>query len=325
VDRRTLLIGIPALAALGGVGAIVATIANKGSGKSGSTAGASPAASISQAAAAGQFPTATIIVRLDTGGNWPSASHSAIYSIDPGSGQRTVLADTGFDILPQWSHDRTKIAFTRRAGTKWQALTMDPDGRNPQLVTDRLTGGRVAWSRDNKRLCYVGKVGNQSQLFAITIGDTNSTQLTSTKVAIDDPVWAPHDNLVAFWSAQSGLPQIYLLQPDQPDAPWKQLTSGTASAVDPSWSPDGKLIAYTRTTEPAKSDIWVMNADGTGQRALTSGPDRDMDPTWSPEGSWVAFTRGTLDAPRIFAIRADGTGLRQVTVGNVREGHPSWS
>jgi molecular chaperone DnaK len=329
VDRRTLLIGIPALAALGGVGAIAASIANKDkgsdSGVSASGGKASPSASATQAAAAGQFPTDTMLVRLDTGGSWPSASNSAIYSTAPGSGQRTLLAGSGFDILPQWSHDRSKIAFTRRSGNKWQALTMDRDGGNQRLVTDRLNGGRVAWSRDDKQLCYVGNVGKQPQLFAITIGDGKSTQLTTTNVAIDDPVWAPNGSLVAFWSAQDGLPQIFLLRPDQPGAPWTQLTSGSASAVDPTWSPDGKLIAYTRTTEPAKSDIWVMNMDGTGQRALTSGADRDMDPTWSPNGSWIAFTRGTLDAPRIFAVRVDGTGLRQVTVGNVREGHPSWS
>jgi hypothetical protein len=47
---------------------------------------------------------------------------------------------------------------------------------------------------------------------------------------------------------------------------------------------------------PVESDIWVINADGTGRMALTSGGFRNMRPTWASDGR-VYFTsnRGGLD------------------------------
>jgi TolB protein len=47
--------------------------------------------------------------------------------------------------------------------------------------------------------------------------------------------------------------------------------------AQPSWSPDGQKIAFQKQT-----DIYVMNADGSGQRKLTRGGRRDSQPVWSP-------------------------------------------
>ena len=42
------------------------------------------------------------------------------------------------------------------------------------------------------------------------------------------------------------------------------------------WSPDGTKIAFDRTGASAFGDIWVMNADGSGQKRLTSSPGRRL-------------------------------------------------
>ena len=63
-----------------------------------------------------------------------------------------------------------------------------------------------------------------------------------------------------------------------------RLTHSPASEFDPSWSPDGTRIVY-RSDRGDESAIWVMNADGTGQRRVTAG----LSPAWSPDGSSIAF------------------------------------
>lgn len=86
------------------------------------------------------------------------------------------------------------------------------------------------------------------------------------------------NGLIAY--AQHG--DIKTIEPDGSD-----LTVLTADGHNsgPTWSPDGARIAYVHA-----HDLWIMNADGTGQVALTSkGRVSPGGPSWSPDGTQLAF------------------------------------
>jgi TolB protein len=72
---------------------------------------------------------------------------------------------------------------------------------------------------------------------------------------------------------------------DADGADLTQLTRAPYPEFDPSWSPDGTEIAF-RSERSGEPEIWIMNADGTGQRRLTDG----LSPAWSPDGSLIAFS-----------------------------------
>jgi Tol biopolymer transport system component len=135
-------------------------------------------------------------------------------------------------------------------------------------------------------------------------------------------------------------PGIYTVNPD--GSGLMHLGAGTA----PAWSPDGTRIAFIRGGQ-----VWVMNADGSGQQSLgqpggdvawspdgtklvtsglfvmnADGSDRhqitfgaDGAPAWSPDGYTIIFSRPTPDdyilplVNRIWAVNPDGTNLRQIT------------
>jgi Tol biopolymer transport system component len=62
------------------------------------------------------------------------------------------------------------------------------------------------------------------------------------------------------------------------------------------------------------SEIYLMNADGTGQTPLTNSPDWKTQPTWSPDGRQIAFlTQNGGSFCSIYVMNADGTNIRQVT------------
>jgi Tol biopolymer transport system component len=84
-----------------------------------------------------------------------------------------------------------------------------------------------------------------------------------------------------------------------------QLTEDPAD-TEPSFSADGHLIAFAR-----EGDVFVMRADGSGQKQLTHGGELDSRPVVSPNGRIVLFER-----------RLVASGPRDLLTVNVNGGDP---
>ena len=85
-----------------------------------------------------------------------------------------------------------------------------------------------------------------------------------------------------------------------------------AVASTPAMAKDVLLI---NRIGPTKSDLYVANADGSGEHKLIDSPGFDYSARFSEDGQWIVFTseragRGESD---IYRVRADGTGLERLT------------
>jgi dipeptidyl aminopeptidase/acylaminoacyl peptidase len=59
-----------------------------------------------------------------------------------------------------------------------------------------------------------------------------------------------------------------------------------------------------------RSEIYVMNSDGTNQTRLTNNSATDYEPTFSPDGSKIAFTSNRDGNDEIYVMNSDGTNQR---------------
>lgn len=124
--------------------------------------------------------------------------------------------------------------------------------------------------------------------------------------------------------------------------PAHALTSGAYDDTYPTWSPNHTRIAFYRSTRAtggpttltglaAGTTIWLMNADGSGQKKLKTGVTLagEGGPTWSPDGKRIVFTGASPDGKTtdLYSIETSGTGLVELTANpdGTRSDYPSWS
>jgi Tol biopolymer transport system component len=114
----------------------------------------------------------------------------------------------------------------------------------------------------------------------------------------------------------------------------RRLTSAAGYDAEGAYSPDGSKIVFCsiRDAYPTNKlsdaerkrfgadpsyfgEIYIMNADGSGQTRLTRSPGYDGGPFFSPDGKRIVWRRfdesGTI--ADVFTMNVDGTDVRQVT------------
>ncbi|HEX7121731.1 MAG TPA: S9 family peptidase [Gemmatimonadaceae bacterium] len=85
-------------------------------------------------------------------------------------------------------------------------------------------------------------------------------------------------------------------------------------------SPDGQRVVFEVATAVMEEDrsawvpqIWIANADGTGQRQLTYGPDPSRAPAWSPDGRWIAFLSTRNGKTNVYRLPLGGGESERLT------------
>ncbi|MDP1547353.1 MAG: protein kinase [Anaerolineales bacterium] len=136
---------------------------------------------------------------------------------------------------------------------------------------------------------------------------------------------------IAYVSARSGLPQIYLVDVNGESA--SQITDIPTGACQPSWAPDGQRLVFISPCKAqediySNTSLYIINADGSGLTALESSPGGNFDPAWSPDGSTIAFTSLRTGQMEVFTINvASQNSITQITKGaqKVESRMPAWS
>jgi len=106
------------------------------------------------------------------------------------------------------------------------------------------------------------------------------------------------------------LSNIYVAKADNPSRA-VQVTPGSGRYFDLAWAPDGRILYASDATGSA--DLWIMNADGTGQRQITSHAGRNYAPVASPDSRSVAFHSNRTGNWQVWRTNMDGTEPKQLS------------
>ncbi len=79
-----------------------------------------------------------------------------------------------------------------------------------------------------------------------------------------------------------------------------QLTNNEWEDSAACWSPDGQWIAFQREDPSGNRDIWLIRADGSGERNLTNTSDhREQHPRFMPDGRSILFDGNRESAGKV--------------------------
>ena len=84
--------------------------------------------------------------------------------------------------------------------------------------------------------------------------------------------------------------------------------STNGSDIPPLDGSGGDVIAFCSNRD-GNNEIYLINADGSGERRLTNTPGDEWSPVWSPDGSQLVFHSNNDGNDDLYLINIDGTNL----------------
>ncbi len=233
-----------------------------------------------------------------------------------GSGA-TRLTDTRADEgYPWWSPDGRTITFDSDRDGGFDIWAMDADGSNVRRLTRHDARDVAAsWSPDGRRIAFMSDRTGGFDVWVMDANGMNETRVTETGTAWF-PVYSPDGGRLAFHVGRD----VHTM--DASGGPLTRLTADPANGMYPSWSPEGERIAFM-SWRNGRTEIFVMNSDGSGQRRLVSMSSGDaIDPRWSPDGGTIVFVHlpaGMQGEERaIWRVDVDGGNLRRLSPAEPR-------
>jgi TolB protein len=241
---------------------------------------------------------------------WSPEGKRIVYAAGRASGQLYVMRADGtrarrvthdrWDYnYPAWSPTGRRIAFYRERGngSGYGIWAMNVNGTDPRRLTDIPSDTSPTWSPDGSMIAFqrfVAGIGIAVWLMDADGGNQRQLTMPHTTSSREQndwrPDWSPNGDWIVFER------QFYERECDPNDCArtsdiFVTRSDGTSlrrltksgNNREPRWSPDGRRIVFASTRARKQrdfGDIYVMNANGTGQTRLTKGFFSSDQPDW---------------------------------------------
>jgi TolB protein len=186
-----------------------------------------------------------------------------------------------------------RITFLSERNGNREIYSMDSDGSAQTNLSQSPADEKAhAWSPDGTKIAFLRQ--NDDHLYVMNADGTGVSQLTADDfqhLHNTNLSWSPDGTKIAYISGDDSAHYLSVINADGTNRRRLRETGGTF--LDVAWSPDGTKIAYSEGASLTQSNLWLMNADGSGLTRVThhdaSSGVYSRSPAWSPECRYIAF------------------------------------
>ena len=205
-----------------------------------------------------------------------------IYTVDAATRQVRPLVLMGdFATGAAWAPDGLRFLFSASLEDNTDVYLSQADGSAGRRLTDaRGIDISAAWSPDGKRVAFVSERAGTPQIFTMSADGADVRRLTFQGNYNQEPAWSPKGDLIAF-SGRDEHRTFDLYTVAVEGGKVTRLTQNSGTNEKPSWAPNGRYLLFS-STRGGKRQLWVMQPDGSNQRAVTSERLGASDPAWGP-------------------------------------------
>ena len=194
---------------------------------------------------------------------------------------RALSSEQGLNIAGGFSPDGKKLLMTLSRGKSPNLYVRDlEDGKTERLTSHFGADSTPTFSPDARQVAFVSDRSGNPQIHVLDLA-TRQTRRLTTMNWCDTPAWSPTGEWVAFAGRAHNKDKMDIFLVDVTGSQIRQLTKGEGSNEDPAWSPDGRFLAFS-STRGGRSQVWVMDADGSAPRLMADVPGASATPHWSP-------------------------------------------
>ena len=237
-------------------------------------------------------------------------SSKKIMSVDfDGANLATVTKNASINIMPAYSPNGARIAYTSYLNKNPDLYVASADGRGARAIsTQKGMNTSASWSPDGTKIALTLSKDGNSEIYVVQATTGKVLRRLTDHRAIDtSPAWSPRGDEIAFISDREGGPQIFVMNADGTNP--RRVSMNGSYNTTPTWSPrlDERKIAYT-TRDEKTFDIVTLNLDTKEMVRITQREGVNEEPSFSPNGRAIAFTSFRKGGQGIYLAPADGKG-----------------